>query len=250
MEENIQEYNQDLINKMRSKLDADLKDHGIGEEAEKREEIDEVVEHVEQTVPAEELTDVEEVIENLQKENQLLTEKIDGLEKTFESFYAVLTKLADSTNAMAGQLNQVNGNLHKENQKLKEGLYDSMMFPVLKDIIEIGNNILLDINRNKKSGDDIVVQALENVLEDVHIALDRHNVEVYQPNEGDNYEPLVQKVLRTIVTSDEQEDRKIAEVRGYGYRFIKGESNIVLSPCKVCVYKFENSTNIGGTENE
>lgn len=173
------------------------------------------------------------------EEIRSLTDKMDGLENTVSSFHDLIRRLAGSGEATAKQLNQVNENLHKENQKLKEGLYDSLVMPVLKDVIDVGSNLILDINRYRKNGEDQIAEALESALDDVHILLERHSVEVYRAQEGEPYEPIIQKILKTVDTDEEQKDRTVAEVRSYGYRYIKGESSIVLTPCKVYVYKYK-----------
>ena len=177
------------------------------------------------------------LLEGLKEENQLLRQKISGLEKMVLSLNDVMQKLADSGVSTARQLNQVNENLHKENQELKDGLYDSLVVPVLKDIIGMGNDMVLDINRYKKRGEDSVADALKSALEDVHAVLEMHNVQVYRPQEGEPYEPIMQRILKTVETNEEQKDRTISEVRSFGYRFVKGDTKTVLAPCKVYVYK-------------
>lgn len=180
----------------------------------------------------------------------VLIEKMDGMKKTINELSDLVIKLSRNAELTAKQLNQVNDNLHKENQKLKEGLYESLTKPILKDIIELSSNTIMDIERYRKNGKDDVADAIQNVLDDVHVVLERYDVEVYQPQPGDIYEPIVQKVVKTIATEDEQMEKHIAELRGFGYRYLKndderiiivkaGNENNVLTPCKVYVYKFE-----------
>lgn len=175
--------------------------------------------------------------EELQEENQVLTAKLEELEQTVLSLNAAMQKMAGSSEAAARQLNQVNENLHRENQRLKEGLYESLLMPVLKDFITLGNDILMDISRYRKNGDEQTAEGLESTLEDIHTVLEKYGVEVYRPQEGGDYEPVVQKIVKTVDTDEENRDRKIAEVRSFGYRMVKSGTSIVLAPCKVYVYK-------------
>lgn len=180
--------------------------------------------------------------EDSKEDSQLLAVKIGDLEKTVLSLNDVVQKIAGSSEAAAKQLNRVNENLHRENQKLKEGLYDSLTMPILKDLIALESDIQMNIDRCRKKGEEDAAKELEGTLEDIGMILEKHNVEVYRPQEGTPYEPIVQKIVKTVDTTEEQKDRTIAEVRSFGYRFIKGETPIILAPCKVYVYKLNKES--------
>lgn len=188
------------------------------------------------------------IIEELKTENQQLASRILTMESTLSSLNNTFVKMSDSSEATARQLNQVNENLHKENQQLKEDFYESLVLPVLKDIIELSSDTLKDINRYRKQGDDKTAEAIESVLESIHLVLERHNVEAYQPKVGDEYEPIVQRILKTIETDDETKNKTIVKCSGFGYRFVKSNkeklvfvkdegNDKVLLPSNVYVYK-------------
>lgn len=174
-----------------------------------------------------------------------LVEKIGDLEKAVGSLNNLMLDISGSSERTASQLNQVNERLHKENLKLKEGLYDSLILPVLKDIIALANNIGLDVNRYRKNDGEQIAEALESILEDIHNLLEEHNVEAYKPNEGEKCEPLIHKVLKTVDTDEKEKDRTIAQVQSFGYRYRKGDTQMVLLPCKVYAYQYKEN---GGIE--
>lgn len=176
-----------------------------------------------------------------------MQEKLDGLEQLLNQQNMNHRKTLSQIEEMVDQLDRVNKNLHKENQELKEGLYDSMRKPILKDIIGICTDLMLEINLEKKKGRTDVVETLEDVLDRLHSVLQNHGVEVYEPNVGDEYEPLVQKVVGTIAASEDNK-RRISEVKSMGYRYINNDAeqiiltsdndrSAILAPARVIVYK-------------
>ncbi len=166
-----------------------------------------------------------------------ISEKIDDLEKAVGSLNNLMVDIAGSSESTARQLNMVNERLHKENLKLKEGMYESLTLPLLKDVIGFASDIGMDIKRCRKNDNDQAAQALESTLDDIHSLLEKHDVEAYRPNEGEKCEPLIHKVLKTVETNEKEKDRTIAQVQGFGYRYLKGDNPIILQPCKVYAYQ-------------
>lgn len=186
------------------------------------------------------------VLENLEEEKRELGKRIDSLEFLIRQQQENYKKTMDNFEALVDQLDRVNKNLHKENQELKQGMYDSIQKPILKDVINICSDLIYEVNIERKNGRTDAAECLEDILERLHMVLEMHGVEVYEPKEGDRYEPLIQKVIGTVDTFEDRH-RTIAEVKNYGYRYVnhdderivlaKGTGNIMLAPAKVIVYR-------------
>ena len=187
--------------------------------------------------------DGDELAQRVESLESAVSELGETVESTVGELTELVKKLAVNGDSTARQLNTVNENLHRENQRLKEGLYDTLVMPVLKDMTGFSGDILRNAQRYRKMGKEEIAEAIEDIVEDIHLILESNFVEVYVPEIGDTYEPLIHKIQETVETSDRSKDRLICGVKGYGYRYIKNEKPVILSPCRVSVYKYKKEDN-------
>lgn len=174
----------------------------------------------------------------LKEENRKLQREIGTLKDQVAQIGEDTRKLASGTESVARQLNQVNENLHKENLELKEGLYDTLALSVLRDVVDVASDMMMDIRRYEKNEGHAEAEAVKSSLEDLHVMLEKHGVTVYQAQPGEKYEPIRQRIIKTIDIEEEAKERVVAKAAGYGYIFRKEDgTEKVLAPCKVSVYK-------------
>lgn len=174
----------------------------------------------------------------LKEENRKLQQEVGTLKDQVAQIGEDTRKLASGTESVARQLNQVNENLHKENLELKEGLYDTLALSVLRDVVDVASDMMMDIRRYEKNEGHAEAEAVKSSLEDLHVMLEKHGVTVYQAQPGEKYEPIRQRIIKTIDIEEEAKERVVAKAAGYGYIFRKEDgTEKVLAPCKVSVYK-------------
>lgn len=183
-------------------------------------------------------SEAETLFRELKEENRDLQREIGTLKEQMTQIGENTQKLASEAEAMARQLNQVNQNLHKENRELKNGLYDSLVLSVVRDVVDVASDMMLDIRRHEKNEEKDAAEALKSSLEDLHAMLKKHGVEAYQVQPGEKYESIRQRVLKAVDTEEKAKDRTVEQATGYGYSF-RGEDGTekILAPCKVIVYK-------------
>ena len=132
--------------------------------------------------------------------------------------------------------------LYAELQEYKKGVYTSIMKPLIKELVQIRSNILLQ-GRNliEKNGDDAMIK-VGNLLayaDDIVDILETYDAEVYRTEKGTEFDSRVHKVLKKVSTSDAGLNKKVAYSMADGYYY----DNRVLMKENVAVYMYEVDSN-------
>lgn len=169
--------------------DAEKMDTNTGEESQKHSEFDEEV----------------------KKTMEILLEGITGLHEKFDT----KIKQSESQDTMTKAL-------YAELQEHKKGLYSSVMKPLLLEIMQLRNNILSQGNALlEKEGEEAVisVRTFLSYAEDIAYILELYGVDNIRSQEGDMFNPKVQKALKRVETSDEGLHKRIAKSVSEGYLY-------------------------------
>lgn len=170
---------------------------------------------------------------------ETITQSINQLKQQLQSVESANRQLAEETRRSLNSVIQVDDRLHAENQKLKDDMYSQMLKPVLMGLCQVANNISKDI---KKETNEKIREKLLDIRDDVvGVCMSNLGVEVYEPEVGEDFDELRHRLVKSIVTENENEHRKIQEVLGQGYLWRKNSEMIVLEPCKVNVYNLNHN---------
>ncbi len=113
--------------------------------------------------------------------------------------------------------------LHEDLQEYKGDILKKYLQSIIMDIIQIVDNlrklanhyVALDpseIDPNK------LLEILKNIPSDLEDLFYRHGVRPFTGN-GDEFDPSRQRVLKTLVTEDEEQDKRVAESLHPGYEW-------------------------------
>lgn len=175
----------------------------------------------------------EEQIESLMKLCQQLSRQISSMEELFKK----RIRYTDYEEKIVSQM-------HIELQKYKDDLYSQMICPIFADVIEVREFILNKTaeyyqNAGNDSEDflkknfDYLSELLKNVLE-------KNNVEIYQSECGELFDPKKHRIVKKEKTDDQTLHGKIVKRKSCGYRYC----GKVIYTEKVMVYSYDHTKNI------
>ncbi len=108
--------------------------------------------------------------------------------------------------------------LHDELQLYKRDLYKKLLLPMINDIIQFTNRAEKDFEFLNDAPAEKLFERMYDFLDDLRDVLYRQGVEAYKL-EGDDFDPKKQKILKTIETSKNDLDKKVAKHKTYGYEW-------------------------------
>lgn len=187
--------------------------------------------------PEVEYKDTDEEVEEEEPQNdkfdevlqtqQLLLERIESLDKLFNA-RIMHTDYEE----------KIVDNMHKELQKYKEDMYAQLVRPILLDVIEVRDSILriAATYQAKAEGEqDIPNKTFAGYAFDLQDILEKNDVEIYKGQEGDDFTPIKQRVVKKVATSEEILHGKVAESLSCGYSY----NGRVISAEKISIYYYE-----------
>ncbi len=151
----------------------------------------------------------------------------------------ILNDLFEKKMLVDGQKNKIIESQGDELQKLREGLYEKILKPLLCDVIDIADDIhrMLRAYVNK-SAETVPIEKFMSVLEiyesDIEDILGKYGVDVYSCPE-ELFNPQKQKIVKIVQTNDADKNRCIAERITKGFA-LDGK---MIRPEKVNVYKYQ-----------
>ena len=185
---------------------------------------------------------IEEVIETeCPLENESKTEHSISLNDLMQQMQR-LNYMFEEKILAAEKKDTLSKTLYAELQEYKKGVYTSIMKPLIKELVQIRSNILLQ-GRNliEKNGDEAMIKVgnLLDYADDIADILETYDAEVYRTEKGTEFDARVHKVLKKIATSDVGLNKKVAYSMADGYYY----DNRVLMKENVAVYMYEGESN-------
>lgn len=132
--------------------------------------------------------------------------------------------------------------MHAELQKYKDDMYAQLIRPVLLDIIEIRDSIKrvsASFAAKPEEKQMVPLETFHGYTLDIRDVLEKNNITIYDSREGEEFNPLKQRVIKKVTTPVEQLHGKIAESLSSGYDYM-GKT---ISPEKVVVYIYQKPEN-------
>lgn len=213
----------------------------------------------EDAIPEEAVEEMPECMESSESRTVEQTEQQD--EETYDKIGAISDGLRELSNKVE-QMNQlfvqkiahttheekIVDQMHAELQKYKQDMYAQLVRPILLDIIEMRDSILrmsANFASKPESEQNVPLKTFSDYAYDVQDILEKNNVAIYDSKEGDDFNPIKQKVIKKVTTPVEELHGKIAESLSSGYEYL-GKP---ISPEKVVVYVYQTTANEEGDKN-
>lgn len=128
--------------------------------------------------------------------------------------------------------------MHSELQRYKEDLYSQLVRPILLDIIEIRDSIIRITNVYKEKSEEernIPLKMFSDYAYDIQDILEKNSIDIFQSKEGDDFNPINQKIVKKVKTFKEELHGKIATSLNSGYDY----NGKIISKEKVAIYVYE-----------
>jgi len=170
-----------------------------------------------ETLDKEEFIDKTEIILNTLKQNEILLNNINAQFESKLKYDSHKEKIIDK--------------LHEELQKHKEDLYKQMLKPLVLDLIFF-------IEQNQKRNVFLKIKEIDENIEDLKDILEKQGVNSFKLT-SDVFDPLKQKIVKTVETDKIELDKKICEHLYYGYEW----ENKLLKQEGVSVYVYKKNEN-------
>lgn len=112
--------------------------------------------------------------------------------------------------------------LHGELQEHKAGLHESLLQPVLKDLVALHNNILKfararrGYEQERRDWHELL-DSFETFTEELCDTLARYGVDVHR-SDNESFDPKTQRAVKTIPTHDPAEHKRVADRLLPGFR--------------------------------
>lgn len=132
--------------------------------------------------------------------------------------------------------------LYAELQEYKKGVYASIMKPLIKEMIQVRSNIILQGRKLiEKNGEEasIKVESFLDYADDIANILETYDAQAYSSEEGTEFDAHIHKVLKKIITADINMNKKVAYSMADGYYF---DSRVLIKE-NVAVYMYEPEGN-------
>ena len=127
--------------------------------------------------------------------------------------------------------------LHEENQRLRGGLYRSLLEPVIADLIRMYDALLREAARlTAEDADPARGRLLESFADDALLTLERCGLEEFTARHGEPFDPARHTAVSVVPVDDEAKDKTVAEVVAVG--FLERESGRVRRPVRARFHQF------------
>jgi len=121
--------------------------------------------------------------------------------------------------------------LHEENQRLRGGLYRSMLEPVIADLIRLYDSLLREATRlTAEDADPAPGRLLESFADDTLLTLERCGLEEFTARPGEPFDPGRHTAVSVVPVEGEALDNTVAEVVAIG--FLERETGRVRRPVR------------------
>ncbi|GLW61875.1 hypothetical protein Arub01_01190 [Actinomadura rubrobrunea] len=126
--------------------------------------------------------------------------------------------------------------LHEENQRLRGGLYRTILDPVVTDLMRMYDALRREADRLTEEGDPAVGRLLESFADDTLLMLERCGLEEFTAQPGDPFEVGRHAAAAVVPVDDEALDNTVAEVVATG--FVERETGRVRRPVRARFHRF------------
>ncbi|MBP2417198.1 nucleotide exchange factor GrpE [Microlunatus capsulatus] len=117
-------------------------------------------------------------------------------------------------------VNAILDRLHAENEQLRRGEADRQLQPIFRDLIKLADDWQSMgkswSGRESATPDDVVSKCL-GMAEDAALILERHGVDLDEPEPGDVFDRRRHRALASVSTEDPSVAGRVKEVRRPGY---------------------------------
>lgn len=168
------------------------------------------------------------------------TKRLDEILEAVNQQGVSLQKLFDRKISYDAQKDKVIENLHRELQQYKDDFYQSLLKPILMDLVMVREDLSKIVRHYTGDETDLskenMLSLLEGFAQDLGDVMEKYDMEVYSVD-SDKFTPIRQRAVKVIKTSDPDLDKTIAERLSSGYSL----KDRVVSPEKVIVYAYSAS---------
>lgn len=145
-----------------------------------------------------------------------------------------LQKKFDEKIAVDEHKNSLFDKLYKERDEYKNDLYGKLLKPFIMGSIEIINDLRMYISKMDSYDVERSLNYLKTLPDDIIEMLENNGVELYT-EDGEYFNPKMQRAKRTVPTDDAALNNTIAERIEKGYSW----NGVILRPEIVAVYKLK-----------
>lgn len=231
-------------NRSPDEVDAEYsEDRHETEQTERKEIIEELVETVSEMIGSEEIeeeTSTEAEPEKAENEPNTLDRILETQQQLLEEM-GKLNERFDARIMHVDYEEKIVDNMHKELQKHKDDLYFQFVRPILMDIIEVRDSIMRMSAAYllKSEGErDIPNETFSGYSFDLQDILEKNSVEIYRSEQGEEFTPVKQTIIKKIETEDPSSHGKVAESYSCGYSY----NGRTISAEKIAIYCFKESS--------
>lgn len=182
-----------------------------------------------------------EIIEEIQHiETNQISEKEDNInisqEKETFLLLKELSEKFDKKIAVDTHKNELFDKMYTELSSYKTDIYSKMLKPIIMDIIMCIDDMNKMFKGIEKDNVEKLLKTLNDIPDELLEILERNGVEAYY-DEADIFNPKTQRVLKTILTEDPEQDNKIESRVRQGYKW----GDKILKPEMIQCYKYSQN---------
>lgn len=126
--------------------------------------------------------------------------------------------------------------LYKERDEYKNDVYAKLLKPFVTGAIDIISDLRMYISRMDTYDVDRSLDYLRSIPDDIIELLEDNGVELFE-EEGEIFNPKIQRAKKIVPTEEEAFNNKVAERLEKGFRW----NGVILRPEMVAVYKIQNN---------
>jgi molecular chaperone GrpE (heat shock protein) len=139
--------------------------------------------------------------------------------------------------------------MHEELDEYRKGLYRKLLSPILKNIVVQYSKVSdLHLFYERKQAEEQAdkEQLFANLLKEyknLQLSLSDllydYDIEIVEPQAGEEFNPKWHKAIKTVATDDSEKDRKIAACVTIGFKDVSANNQMVKYP-EVEIFKINN----------
>lgn len=131
---------------------------------------------------------------------------------------ASLTNEIREATSLAKHREQTISRLHDEVQELRKGELAQALAPVFRDLIRLHDELASIIIEKEAASDADAAKTFKYLRSEVLEMLARHNVEPFDLQSGERFDPTQSRAIRVVPSDDPLLDRCIAAMHRLGFR--------------------------------
>ena len=131
---------------------------------------------------------------------------------------AALSAQIGELNTLARHREQTISRLHDEVQELRKGELSQALAPVFRDLIRLHDDLGNAAIERERAGDADNAKTFGYYCGEILEVLARNNVEPFDLQIGDRFDPTMQRAVRVVLSGDPALDRCIAVMHRRGFR--------------------------------